>query len=221
MRLHMIKAVKNELNKVKTKLLKREDTSLGNASVKTFSMKQGGIGGVRLKLIASFLIPVVLIIALGMISYSKAAEGIITNYEKSSMLSIEMISKYFSIGLKTVESTATQIASNTKLLQYYEGNLKNDRFEENAVFNEISNTVVAAAMADDVIYNITIVPNYGKAITYKGILTEQNKIDSEVSLYENFMASKEGKEFAASKQLNMWIGTHETFDRDIMVDTNN
>jgi methyl-accepting chemotaxis protein len=179
------------------------------------------VRNVRTKLIVSFLIPVVLIIALGMMSYSKAAEGIITNYENSSMLSIEMISQYFTLGLETVESKATQIALNEKLLQYYGRNLKQDRFKENATYNEISNTVVAAVIADDLIYNITVFADYGKAATYKGIMTEINKFDSPASLFENFKASEEGKKIADSKQLSMWVGTHATLDADIMVDTNN
>ena len=42
-----------------------------------------GFRSIRMRLIASFFIPVILIVALGVVSYSKASDGIITNYEAS------------------------------------------------------------------------------------------------------------------------------------------
>jgi methyl-accepting chemotaxis protein len=180
---------------------------------------RGMIGGVRMKLIAGFLIPVVLIIALGMISYNKASDSIITIYETSSALSMDMIAQYFALGLEKVEAKATEIALNEELVQYYGGNLKSDAYEENEVYGDISDSVVAAAISDDIIFNITLFANYGRIASYKGILTEINKQDNQAILYENFKASEEGGLFAENKELNMWIGSHANLDKEIAVNT--
>ncbi len=59
----------------------------------------------------------VLIIALGIMSYTKASQGIIQKYEKSSLMSINMMSDYFELGLKTIDAKAIQIGLDDTVIQ--------------------------------------------------------------------------------------------------------
>ncbi len=50
--------------------------------------------GILFKLILGFLIPVAFIVLLGIISYKKASEGLVTNYEQSTDNTIAMATSY-------------------------------------------------------------------------------------------------------------------------------
>src|SRR5690554_4008510 len=74
---------------------------------------------IRFKLVAAFLIPVTFIILLGIISYKKASQGMIENYESNSIVSIEMMSEYYELGLRNISSKAVNLAQDEALRGYY------------------------------------------------------------------------------------------------------
>lgn len=170
-------------------------------------------GGIRAKLITSFLIPVFLIIALGIVSYTKASQGIIQKYEKSSLMSIDMMSDYFELGLKTVETKALQLTLNDTLIKYYSGGFQKDPYQELSVTKEITNTITAASIGDDFVYNIMSIGNYGISVTYQGTITNET--------YRTFKNSLAGADFAKANQLNRWYGTHTELDKEIKVSSKN
>ena len=53
---------------------------------------------IRFKLIAFFIVPIVFIILLGAVSFQKASDSIVRNYEKATVQAIEMAGEYMRFG---------------------------------------------------------------------------------------------------------------------------
>ncbi|MGF7141924.1 methyl-accepting chemotaxis protein [Anaerotaenia torta] len=187
------------------------------ASKKKWSIKGFLTRSIRVRLIGGFLIPVLLIVTLGVLSYSMASAAIIKNYEDSSMLSVDMIAQYLTLGLETVETRATDIALDQKLVNYYSGKLQNDRMEEFNVYKEISAAMMAKASTDQFIYNIAVFADYGDDITYRGTVAHKEKGPY---LYGKFRESQEGVRLEGTKSLNNWVGTHQELDRELTISEN-
>ncbi len=169
---------------------------------------------IRSKLIGSFLIPVLLIIALGVLSYTKASDAIIANYEDSSMLSLDMISQYMTLGLQSVETKANEIALDRKIIDYYSGKYQTDRFDEHKKYTEISEGLMASASTDQFIYNIDVFAGYGSNISYKGTFPK----DMESSyLYDTFTASGDAAKLTDTKKTSTWISSHPELDKTLHI----
>lgn len=73
------------------------------------------------KLIASFLIPILFIIALGVVSYRQASRAIITNYENSLEQTMHMTNQYLALAIDTVRSNYKSYLSDDDLANYFKG----------------------------------------------------------------------------------------------------
>ncbi len=210
MRIQMNEAVKRLKGTIGKR--KKED-----GHVKKPAVEQGFMIGVKTKLIACFLLPAALIIALGTISYTRASKGIIDNYESSSMLSIEMIADYITLGLDRIESKATEIALDNQTLKYYSGSMKHEPYEEHTAYNNLVQSVSAAAVSDPYINNIVVFADYGRNIVYRGTVSTALPEEDQATLFESFNESDEGKNYTAENQLNSWVGSHSFLDKALAV----
>lgn len=78
----------------------------------------------RTKLIASFLIPVLCIIILGVVSYQQASKAIIANYENSVSQTMNMTNQYITLAIDTVRSNYKSYLSDEDLSKYFKGLLE-------------------------------------------------------------------------------------------------
>lgn len=77
----------------------------------------------RTKLIASFMVPVLCIIVLGVVSYRQASGAIISNYESSVHETMGMINQYIALSIDTVRSDYDLYLHNVNLSRYFNGEL--------------------------------------------------------------------------------------------------
>lgn len=75
----------------------------------------------RTKLIASFMIPVICIIILGVVSYQQASTAIISNYEDSVQETMNMTNQYISLVIDTVRSNYKSYLSDSDMSSYFKG----------------------------------------------------------------------------------------------------
>lgn len=75
----------------------------------------------RTKLIASFLVPVLCIIVLGVVSYKQASKAIITNYENSIDETMHMTNQYIALSIDTVRSNYKSYLSDDDFSKYFKG----------------------------------------------------------------------------------------------------
>ena len=160
---------------------------------------------IRAKLIMAFLVPVVLIIVLGTLSYSKSSKGLIGSYESSTMSNMSNMTKYLEFGFDIVSSKAALLNSDKVLLSYYSGAYKNNNMEEISRFQEIQDGITTNILSEDYIANIYLLANYGTGISGNGTLSSK-------LVYDDFVAGGEGAIFAGSEITELWIGTHPYLD---------
>lgn len=140
---------------------------------------------IRFKLIASFLIPVIFIIVLGVVSYQKASSQIISSYETSAEQTVGMMNQYLSLAFDTVQTKYKEYLNDDTLKQFYRGLYDNDNVKHSHVPVEYRDTFSKAATGDALVSNI-----YMLSDTQASITTTQT---SEPNLYTAFIETPQGQ----------------------------
>ena len=167
---------------------------------------------IRGKLIICFLIPVLCIITLGLISYSKASEKIIGNYEGSTAASINTAAQYYALIMNNVEDISLQLQNDAIMKQYFTGYYKKNAGQENEILMTLRNNIVFMATANSIVENIVVITNYGKEIASHGSFIQASK---EKLPYMVFKETEEAKLVSATKKKLLWSGYHEFFDSEL------
>lgn len=162
-----------------------------------------------MKLIGVFLIPVGFIVLLGVISFKKASDALISNYKNSTLSNLNNMAKYLDLGFGTVSDKATLLNTNSTLKNYYSGNYKGNQIEEMKKFKELQEYAYANILSDNIIKNIYIFSQYGNAILTKGT--------TNTLLYKDFAESEEGLYFQNSGVNKKWIGKHPYLDAALSI----
>ena len=153
-----------------------------------------GLKGIKVKLLIAFVIPVMFIIALGMISYQKALYGMVHNYEISMQETIVATGKYLDMGFKSIAATATQLS--------VDDNLKDPA--EFGSYKGIHKSIIAKMAADNFVSNIHVFSADGVEISTKAGATKED-------IYSGFIASEEGKLLNKDTDV-IWVGSHPYLD---------
>lgn len=159
---------------------------------------------IRTKLIAAFLVPIVLIIALGVAAYQTSADGIKNSYEDSTISTMTSITNYLEFGFEMVASKAKLLNSTTSLKEYYDGIYKNDEMTEMTKFREAQEVVNTNIMSEAYISAIYIFADYGRGIASTGSLPD--------NFYKTYLDSEEIKTFCESGYSDGWMGIHPVLD---------
>ncbi|MFA9466349.1 MAG: methyl-accepting chemotaxis protein [Velocimicrobium sp.] len=162
-------------------------------------------GSIRKKLIGAFLIPVALIILLGSVAYSKAKSGIINNYEKASLTSLNMLSNYYSLGLETLITKEVQLENNDSLENYFSGYYKDNPSEETKCFSQVKSLINSISVSDKVLSSVFVFGTYKTGISSYGSLSENT--------LQDFKASSEGSLLPDLSINNYWGGYHPYLDK--------
>lgn len=76
---------------------------------------------IQTKLIGCYLIPVMLIVILGIVSYSRSSGALNDNYESAVSQTMNMANEYFTFALSNIESDMNTVLSDSELSTYYSG----------------------------------------------------------------------------------------------------
>ncbi len=170
------------------------------------------VSSIRGKLVFCFLIPVLCIIILGFVSYMKASEKILGNYENSTAAGINTAAQYYGLILNNVEDISLQLQNDAIMKQYFTGYYKKNSAQENEILTKLRNNIVFMATANSIVENIVVITNYGKEIASSGsFIQEANK---ELP-YTMFKETAEAKWVSATKKRLLWSGYHEFFDQEL------
>ena len=202
----MIKLNKVDLKKINLKSKKTENTE--NKKSRKFNLK--GLNnifskiterihlGIRSKLIATFLFPVIFIILLGVISYNQTADSLEELYQTSSMQILGKSADYLEVVLLNVETVAYDISADTEVVNFFSGT------PDEGVDYEYINQKLYSWLATD-----TYVEN-GYFISTK--LGKHISTNADVSFdgdaYGKFEQTKDYLE-VTSRNRKVWIGESE------------
>lgn len=197
------------LRNFKSKVRKKNQKTKVSNQEKKFQNKK-----IRVTLIGAFLVPVILIIVLGIKSYSDASKTITDNYEGSTIGTSQAMGMYLGLISSEVSSKMTEMANNSNLIEYYS---KADRLttsEGMDLYRDIKSTIVNMKASSDMIYSYHIFGEKGNPISSHGTLPSNT--------YEEYVRSPEGQEW--SENLSMkekWSGTHQYIDDIISLSKDN
>lgn len=160
------------------------------------------------KMIAAFMVPVILIILLGIISYSQASKAITETYEENLTSNINTAASYICLGMQQIEEEAEQIVASNDFYKYYRGAYKNNHARDYMLWSSLYNSTVSTTGASDFINTITVIGSYGDAISSAGSLGD--------GFYDTFHESLTDSQ-KEKAQDGIWIGKHTTLDDKLLI----
>lgn len=188
--------------------LKREAKAYKN---ETKDMKKKS--SIGFKLIVGFLVPVLFVIALGVISYRKASDGIITNYENASKQTLDLTTQYIEFGLNSIESAAIQFEFEDTTTKYFLNYVGTEKAEIQSIYTTLFNQMHSKKVSDEFIQDIHMVSDVVTPISSSGIKATDS--------YSNLMDSKEGKQMMESTQKSGWFGYCDGIDTTFKINKDN
>ena len=160
--------------------------------------------GIREKLILVSLVPIVFIVLLGSISYSKSADAIGENYEISMNNAIIKTGEYFTLLFGNLDDVNYSFYNQDDLIGYYSGTYKNDPTAEVTAYKGLMNRVKKEAIGNDTVSSINIIGSSGNSISTAGNIGA----DVFAKMQESDMMMRIGETTTNS----VWVGQHAEFD---------
>ncbi len=169
-------------------------------------MKQlNKLNSIAVRLISGFMVVIVLIIALGVVSYNSSSAAMTNSYKQNMAGTVNTTSTYLELGMSQVSAEAQKIIDNSDFYNYYRGAYKNDRPHEYMLWSSLYNIVQSAASASEFIMAISVFGSYGDAISSAG--------DIEAGFYDTFK-----KSVPENAEDGIWISSHEELDKQLHID---
>ncbi|NTV90436.1 MAG: hypothetical protein HGA22_08785, partial [Clostridiales bacterium] len=196
----------------------KTDKKLGISSSSGFAGKITGwfSGSLRAKLIAAFLVPVLLIVLQGILSYSNASGAISSLAKQSDLNAMESSGKYMQLILATIEKDAFQFFADAKNQNYLETVAADDPMKASLELNtaskgEIRDQINLIPSTTSYISNVSLITTEGKSFVYKGQDVDTLSLTGlkDTAFYKTINDSKESQ---------LWIGKHTDFDGVIKSD---
>jgi methyl-accepting chemotaxis protein len=160
------------------------------------------IFGIRSKLILGSLIPVILIIALGLISYKKASDGLIRSYEISMQQAFTASRDFLEFGLDSIVATSVNFISNENAKYYVTSPYANDFTQKTEDCSTLKGMVDTNQKGNSFIQNIHLV-----------VKSDKNAVSTVTSekagFYEELFDSGYLKENSAT---GFWLSKHDYID---------
>ena len=168
--------------------------------------------GIMGTLIKAFLVPIVLIIVLGFVSYKTASNVIKEKVEDSSVSTISAMSMYCDLLTGSLSSKALEMIAGDDMSSYYEksGRQKSGKLMEN--YQNAKKNLLKMQASVDYIYSSSIIPENGNNMI---TLTSSSMGDK---VYEGFLDSPEGQYFKENEaRKNGWFGYHSFLDQRLII----
>ncbi len=167
---------------------------------------------IRVRLIASFMVPVALIILLGIVSFQKASQGVTSSYVASTNQALNMASEYLQFGLDSVKAAAMQYGNDETIKKYLTGKYENDVYEKSLKITEIRDALLTKKATDKFVGDIVILSD-----KYKPISTIDN-INSDS--YNGFTDTEFGKNLLSNRNKQFWVGKDTYLDENLKKNEN-
>jgi len=188
--------------------------------------------GILTKMIIGFLIPILLIIFLGSISFKNASETLAENYKQSATETMDAIGLYFNLTLENIAAKSLEIINDSKVVTYYTKSNGLKENENSVLYRDIKSYLVAAKSSIQGIDAIHIFGEgeaakvgessnssvSGKTETqydYYTVMPHSTSGELDKNTYSEFMASQEGSMWENISKKDAWIGTHDFLDKKL------
>ncbi len=160
-------------------------------------------------LLIAFMVPVVLMITLGVVSYRTASSGIVDKYKESAQSTVSAVGDYFNLVCANISNKALEMITNSNVGNYYDKYYGKQESKALETFRSAKSDIGNAKSTNKNIYSCTVIPEGGAYLsTLSGGMTKTPMAD--------FGNTAEGQYFAANTtQRNRWMG-YQTYLDDNM-----
>ena len=165
---------------------------------------------IRFKLIFAFLIPVIFIIALGVVSYQKATTQIVATYRDSVDQTVSMMNQYLTLSFDTVQSSYKSYMNDDTLQKYLNGMFDNDASASFNTPNTYEDDFIKAVTTDALISNIYVLSDKEKTIS--------TTKTAETGLLSAYLESAQGQILSADKAKYYLFGNQSELDAKLGTD---
>ncbi len=181
----------------KDKAVKLLTVSGGNESKKvTFGILQ--------KLLIGFVVPVAFIVILGAVSYSKASEGLISNYELATKNSMGMATSYMEYVTEYVNSLSIQYIADNEMSYFVSGKSHTEE-KDRKTFVSSTGSELKKKNLERFTQNVHI-------ITGSSIPVISSKMKSVDGFYQELTEEVEGIKLGDKQTKLYWVGSHPLVD---------
>ena len=197
----MPKVKKNGNSKAENKLFK---SIMECKPVQVFRDKVQG--SIRTTLMASFALPVLLIVILGIVSYNIASSVVLTKYKESAVSTVGAVSNYFDVVCDTVSSKALDMIVDKDIKDYFSIHTEDNSSDAITLFKSARTVLMNAPSTNAQLYSVTAITKDAK---------NMSSIPGSIpnTAYDEFMQSEEGQLMAANaSSRSMWLGDHSYLD---------
>lgn len=198
--------------KVRVAIKKSEKVKTEKAS-KTTNGKQGSmvLFSLRNKIFICFIVPIVFMIAVGLIAYQYSAKGMSEKFQESTQQTANMAMQYLDISCTYIQAEGLKYAVDSTMETYFIGMLKKDAVKQSAFISDSRVTLMASQTANPFISNIHFVTK--KGIPIISTSSSNAKYDG---IYDDYYAdmlaiSEDGRN--APK----WVDVHERLDEHLEI----
>lgn len=168
--------------------------------------------GILQKLILGFLLPVACIVILGVISYLKASEGLVSNYTDATSNTISMTTSYLGYVTESVEALSLQYINDDQIPYFTRGLYYNTASERQKFVQDTDNNLIEKVDLEKFIENIHIIA--GKDIP---VLTSDR--ENLKGFYEELKVVDEGALLNDEATSSYWIGSHPMIDEELSLES--
>lgn len=168
--------------------------------------------GILQKLILGFLIPVVFIVILGIISYSKSSEGLKNNYKNATSNTLNMATKYLEYVFDGINNLSLQYTKDSDMSYFTRGLIYTNSQDKLNYVTSVNNALLTKAELERFIQNIHIIA--GGNIP---VLTSD--MENVPGFYEDLAETSEGAKLKEDGTEEYWLGEHPYIDTQISLDS--
>ena len=194
-------------NNLEKDILKKEKTNKSKGK-KGFTLDIN----IKLQLLVGFMVPVIFVILVGVISYNKAAEGMISNYEVAAQNTIDTQMDYLDYGFYLIRGDISQLKLDLELQSLVGGTYKLDPAKASSVSNKTCSTIIVKKTLNEFINNIYVIPKSDQKVMSTKRKTTTRETNEEYGYYEAWSKTEEGKAINTS-QITGWISEHPEMDK--------
>lgn len=196
---------KNKNNKkAKTESKKTEDLMKNLGKFKLSAGFKNGIS-IKFKLISAFIIPVLLIVLLGVVSYETAANAIKSSFMETSVSTIQKTADYYTLMFSNIKALANDFANNADVRSYYSGSLASDPLNEKNVYDNLNTNLSSTALGNKAVKAVYVIGKNGKNIFTSA--TSMNPTGE----YNSVKAASEGQ--TIDKNKSAWFTSRDYIDK--------
>ncbi len=156
----------------------------------------------KVQLLVGFIVPILFVILVGIISYKKAEEGMVSNFEQTASTSIESQIQYLDFGMSMINSDMLQMKLDSELQSLVGGTYKNDASKTSAINRKTLSSINVKQASNSLIGAIYIIPTRDNQV----MSTLQSTNQSPAGYYGEWAGTEEGQRIIGEKNVAEWLG---------------